>query len=99
MKFEEYDAMLVDLISDPDTALTKMDAIREALKTDLTSLESVTAEKGALEDRIRGLQQTNMDIYMRYVVNKGQETPEEKEAPTGQGVVDEFIEELFSTQD
>ena len=91
MKFEEYDAMLTDLLSNPDTALTKVDALKDALKTDLTSLESLTTEKGDLETRIRDLQDTNMKLYL----SQGGFAPEKEEQSEEEKIADMSFEEYI----
>ena len=77
MKYEEYESLINDLVSNPDTMLQKVDAFKETLKTDLTSLESLTVEKGDLENRIRDLQDTNMKLYLSI---GGAAAPEEEQS-------------------
>lgn len=77
MKYEEYETMLNDLVSNPDTMLTKIDAFKDAIKTDLTSLESLTNEKNDLDKRVRDLQDTNMKLYLSM---GGASTPVEEES-------------------
>lgn len=93
MKFEEYEKIINDLVSDPDTMLVKVDGLKEAIKTDITSLESLTAEKSDLETRIRTLQDTNMRLFLS--VTDGS-VPENDEPSEEEKVADMDFEEYMA---
>lgn len=94
MVYEEYDKMLTDILSNPDTALANIGAFKDALKEDLTSLESAKVANGDLEKRVRDLQDTNMKLYLSQGGAPIEE--EEPEPVTGEAVIDELMGQLFA---
>ena len=65
MLYDEYKDQILSLIKDPDTALTKVDGVLEALKGDLETKTTLEAKNKEQEDRIRTLQDTNMQLFLR----------------------------------
>ena len=64
MTYDEYKKGFDKILANPDTALTKISPILEALKTDLDTLESTQGEVEALNGRIRDLQDTNIKLFL-----------------------------------
>lgn len=97
MIYDEYVTKMNSVLSNPDTALAEMAPIYDALKADLSQIDTLTSEKTALEEKVRNLQDTNMRLFL---AQTGQPAKEEAGADledlTPEGVVNSFIEEIFS---
>lgn len=86
MKYDEYKMGFDKILANPDTALTEISPLLEALKTDLDTLESVQGEVEALNGRIRDLQDTNIKLFL-------------SQGGTGKDDADEISEEEKAVED
>lgn len=91
MKFEEYKEQILNLLKDPDTALTKVDDVLNNLQKDSEVFASLETANKQLEERVRTLQDTNMQLFLR-ASSDVKEEPEEKEK-TIEDVFDELVKE------
>lgn len=94
MTYEEYEKRINNALANADTAPTEFVSILSELKTDLTAKDTLETEKTELETRVRGLQDTNMKLYLS-VTGTSTEDEEEDEPAEGTDVVDELMEKLF----
>ena len=64
MTYDEYKKGFDKILANPDTALTEITPLLEALKTDLETLDNVQGEVEALNERVRNLQDTNIKLFL-----------------------------------
>lgn len=79
MKYEEYEAAINKMISEPETAPVGAQAILTALKEDSAALESAQAGIAERDEKIRTLQDTNVKLFMSQAGPAPDDEPEEKE--------------------
>lgn len=65
MTFKEVQEALVELLKSPDEAQGKADEFLEKLKPDYENLESATVKVREQEDKIRSLQDTNQQLFLK----------------------------------
>lgn len=87
MKYEDYEAKVTALISNPDTAAVAAQEILSEIKSDTENIASLEAGIAERDARIRDLQDTNMKLFLSQSAPEETE-PEEKSA-------DEILDELF----
>lgn len=91
MKYDEYKAGFDKVLANPDTALTEVTPLLDALKTDLDTFESVQGEVEALNARIRDLQDTNMKLFLS---QGGKSIDDAEEIDDDEKAVEEFFNNL-----
>lgn len=95
MTYAEYEEKLNSVITNPDSAPDTVLGVLSAIKDDLNSLDSATANIAELNDRIDGLQKTNVNLYQQIT---GSVIEEEKEPAwqdlEGEEALDAFVEQL-----
>lgn len=92
MTYEEYKNGITDALSNPDTALTKVSPILDALKDDLGVIETLKADGEAKDARIRDLQDTNLKLFLSQTSQASKE--EDDEPSEAVKAVDEFFANL-----
>lgn len=92
MKLDEYKSAIMELIKDPDTALTKVEDVFKNLEGDLTTKESVEAKVAEQDERIRTLQDTNMQLFLK-ATGAAQEEPDEPKEKTIEEKFDDLVKE------
>lgn len=65
MKYEDYEAKLTELVKNPDSAALAVQDILSELKTDCETMASLEAGVAERDGRIRSLQDTNMQLFLR----------------------------------
>lgn len=80
MKYEEYEEKINTILGNPDTAPAEIGAVLESLKTDLTALDTLTAESAEKDKRIKDLQETNLKLYLNQGSTEEKEEEEEEES-------------------
>ena len=97
MTYDEYKTAIDTAVSNPDTGLAGLPSVLENLKTDLGSIETLNTTISEKDAKIRELQDTNMKLYMQ--IGGGSPEPDPDPDPvTGVGVIDEFMNELFTEE-
>lgn len=94
MTFEEYNTALSGIVSNPDAAPGVITSVLDSLKADLTSLDALTAQATKDAQRIRDLQDTNTQLFLRVTGHKAEETKAEEKPKTGEAAIDEFFSNL-----
>lgn len=92
MTFDEYKSSIMDLIKDPDTALTKVDDVFKELQGDLETKASVEAKVAEQDERIRTLQDTNMKLFLK-ASGEPEKEPEPEQPKTIEEKFDELVKE------
>lgn len=92
MTFDEYKSNIMDLIKDPDTALTKVDGLFKELQGDLETKASVEAKVAEQDERIRTLQDTNMKLFLK-ASGEPEKEPEPEQPKTIEDKFDELVKE------
>ena len=92
MTYEEYKNGITDALSNPDTALTKVSPLLDALKDDLGVIETLKADGEAKDARIRDLQDTNLKLFLSQTSQASKE--EDDEPSEAVKAVDEFFANL-----
>ena len=92
MTFDEYKSSIMDLIKDPDTALTKVDGLFKELQGDLETKASVEAKVAEQDERIRTLQDTNMKLFLK-ASGEPEKEPEPEQPKTIEEKFDELVKE------
>jgi hypothetical protein len=92
MTFDEYKSNIMDLIKDPDTALTKVDGLFKELQGDLETKASVEAKVAEQDERIRTLQDTNMKLFLK-ASGEPEKEPEPEQPKTIEEKFDELVKE------
>lgn len=77
MTYDEYKAVVDGIVSAPDTLAAGALNLLDNLKTDLESADSLKATLAERETKIRELQDTNTQLYLRLTSNAAP-TPQEK---------------------
>lgn len=65
MNYEEYKAEFEKLVKEPDSLTAKLPDLMDKLKTDLETRESLQAQLQTAETKIRTLQDTNTELFLR----------------------------------
>lgn len=81
MTYEEYEKILNDVVANPDTAPAQVQAVKDALKTDIDTLAALTASDAEKDARIKSLQETNIKLFLSQggkPENETEEKPEDK---------------------
>lgn len=74
----DYEALLAKMVQTPDSIPQVLLELRDALKTDITALESATQRIGEQDTKIRDLQDVNAKLFLaQAAVPPAQEVPEE----------------------
>ncbi len=92
MTFDEYKSNIMDLIKDPDTALTKVDGLFKELQGDLETKASVEAKVAEQDERIRTLQDTNMKLFLK-ASGEPEKEPEPEQPKTIEEKFDDLVKE------
>lgn len=92
MTFDEYKSNIMDLIKDPDTALTKVDGLFKELLGDLETKASVEAKVAEQDERIRTLQDTNMKLFLK-ASGEPEKEPEPEQPKTIEEKFDDLVKE------
>lgn len=92
MTFDEYKSNIMDLIKDPDTALTKVDGLFKELQGDLETKASVEAKVAEQDERIRTLQDTNMKLFLK-ASGEPEKEPEPEQPKTIEDKFDDLVKE------
>lgn len=92
MTKEEYNAIISDIISNPDTATVKAKELTEAINTDLDTLESLKAANADYDKRVRDLQDTNIKLFLSQTGK-----PTEKEDAESEMSLSEFAHKMVSS--
>ena len=92
MTFDEYKSNIMDLIKDPDTALTKVDGLFKELQGDLETKASVEAKVAEQDERIRTLQDTNMKLFLK-ASGEPEKEPEPEQPKTIEQKFDDLVKE------
>lgn len=92
MTFDEYKSNIMDLIKDPDTALTKVDGLFKELQGDLETKASVEAKVAEQDERIRTLQDTNMALFLK-ASGEPEKEPEPEQPKTIEQKFDDLVKE------
>lgn len=92
MTFDEYKSSIMDLIKDPDTALTKVDGVFKELQGDLETKASVEAKVAEQDERIRTLQDTNMKLFLK-ASGEPEKEPEPEQPKTIEEKFDDLVKE------
>lgn len=92
MTFDEYKSSIMDLIKDPDTALTKVDDVFKELQGDLETKASVEAKVAEQDERIRTLQDTNMKLFLK-ASGEPEKEPEPEQPKTIEEKFDDLVKE------
>ena len=92
MTFDEYKSNIMDLIKDPDTALTKVDGLFKELQGDLETKASVEAKVAEQDERIRTLQDTNMKLFLK-ASGEPEKEPEPEQPKTTEEKFDDLVKE------
>lgn len=79
MKYEEYEAAINKMISEPESAPVGAQAVLAALKEDSAALEAATAGIAERDEKIRALQDTNVKLFMSQAGPAPDDEPEETE--------------------
>lgn len=92
MTYEEYKGNILELIKDPDTALTKVEELFKELQSDLETKASVEKKVAEQDERIRNLQDTNMKLFLK-AAGDVQEPDDEPAPKTMEEKFDELVKE------
>lgn len=93
-RFDDYKSKIDLILTNPDTALAEIGSVYDELSTDLTSLESITAENESLKSTINDLRETNIKLYMQST-GEATEMSGTEDEDTDEKAVDEFFDELM----
>lgn len=91
MKYEEYEAKLTEVVKNPDQAALSVQDILKEIKADCETKASLEAGISERDGRIRTLQDTNMQLFMKVTGGKENQDPEDK-------TPDEVLNELFKEE-
>lgn len=65
MTYPEYEAKIREMVANPDSIATASVDLLAEIKKDTDTLESVHAQNAAYEKRVRDLQESNYQMYLR----------------------------------
>lgn len=93
MKYEDYEARLTGVVSNPDSAPIAVQEILTELKSDAATMDSMAAELSAKDAKIRELQDTNTKLFLQVTgTDSGEDKPEDWSELTGEEALEAFIE-------
>lgn len=95
MKYEEYEAAVNKIVTDPDTAPGGAIDLLKAIKEDLGLLETATASVREQAQKIEELKATNNKLFIAQTGPGPEKEPEEEEE---KGLT-ELFEEAFSKKE
>lgn len=78
MKFEEYEAAINKMVSEPETAPVAAQALLAAIKEDGAALEAAKAGIQERDEKIRSLQDTNIKLFMSQTGAAPEASPEDE---------------------
>lgn len=78
MSYDEYKQQIETMVKEPDTFATNALNLLENLKSDLDTLNSLADQLTAQEDKIRSLQDTNTQLFLRLTTNPAPEIEDKK---------------------
>lgn len=64
MKYEEYEALINEAISNTDKSPVNLKSVLEGIKADLTTMNAGTEKLKEYEGRIKDLQDTNIKLFL-----------------------------------
>ena len=88
MTHEEYKAQLNEAIKDPTTAPEKVLTILDALSIDLTERDKHAADLTAANERIKGLETTNQNLFLRVTAPENPQNNEPDKAAADKSFTD-----------
>lgn len=92
MTYDEYQAKITELVSNPESAAVLAQDILKEIKTDTDIITSITADNQNKDAKIRSLQDTNTKLFLQVT---GSSSPEESseswEDLTGDEAIEAFI--------
>ena len=95
MKYEEYEAAINKIVTDPDTAPGGAIDLLKAIKEDLGLLETATASVREQAQKIDELKATNNKLFIAQT-GPGEQEPPEEEEEVG---LTELFEEAFNKKE
>lgn len=95
MTFEEYDAKIKDVLTNPDTAQANIMGVMESLKGDLETATSLAVENEKLKDRIRDLQDTNAKLFLGTTSKSSESASDDGEDLTGVDALNHFVDTIM----
>lgn len=95
MTFEEYDAKIKDVLTNPDTAQANIMGVMESLKGDLETATSLAAENEKLKDRIRDLQDTNAKLFLGTTSKSSESASDDADDLTGADALNHFVDTIM----
>lgn len=89
MTYDEVKNRLEKAASDPDTVQAEITGVINDIRADYDTIDALTAEIAAKDDKIRNLQDTNTRLFLQIAGD----TPDEPEPEplTGEAAVDDFF--------
>lgn len=81
MKYNDYEALINEAISNADKAPVNLKTVLENIKADLTTLEAGTAKISEYESRIADLQDTNIKLFLGSTSKEEEHKEPEDEKP------------------
>lgn len=93
MKYDEYEAAINKMISEPETAPVGAQAVLAGLKEDFASFESAQAGIAERDEKIRALQDTNIALFMSQTGEPESAEPEDEGPKSFEELIAENIEE------
>lgn len=80
MTLEEYTEKIDSAVTAPDTAAATLAEVKENIKTDLATLDSLKTAVDEKDKKIQDLQETNLKLYMSMgsTPDKDDDEPEDK---------------------
>lgn len=78
MNYDEYKQQIETMVKEPDTFASNALNLLENIKSDLDTLNSLADQLTAQEGKIRSLQDTNTQLFLRLTSNPEPEIVEKK---------------------
>lgn len=92
MKYEDYEAKLTGVVTNPESAPVAVQEILAELKSDAATMESMAAEISSKDAKIRELQDTNTRLFLQQTGNDSEDKPEDWSELEGDEALEAFIE-------
>lgn len=64
MAYKDYEALITDMVSNPDAVATKGKDLLDRIKNDLDEHDKVVADNSAKDTKIRELQDANTKLFL-----------------------------------
>lgn len=99
MTYPEYEAKIKEIVANPDSLAAASIELLAEIKKDTDVIDSYHAKNVAAEDRIKKLQETNMQLFLQITDGKGATAQNESSSVDETKPFDNVIGSIFGVEE